>query len=178
MIHSLIQLDKSWTLAINSLAGRWNTLDVVGVFASEYLIFILFFVTAAWGWYRVKHAGLGAAVIAAVMSQLFKRVISLFYFRQRPEIARLFNHLPYDASFPSGHSSGAFAMAFVVLLLSNGKSRFGWVLLAGAACVALGRVFEGMHYVSDVVAGIFFGWLSAWIGVKLVSAKFQVTNPK
>jgi len=167
MLRVLIELDKSWTSAIHSFAGTWDWLDVVGVFFSEYLIFVLFAITAFWSWRRARHAGLGITVIAAGMSQAFKRIVQLVYFRQRPETARLFTHPPYDASFPSGHSSGAFAMAFTVLLLSRWRSRLGWILLVAAACVALGRVFEGKHYVSDVVAGVLFGWFSAWIGMKI-----------
>lgn len=166
MFESLIQLDKSWTLAIHSLGGRWQALDVLGVFASEYLIFLMFVVGVAWGFRKCGYQGVLSVVIAAGASQIFKRIIASFYFRQRPDVAHLFNQLPYDASFPSGHSSGAFAVAFTVLMLSGWKSRLGWVLIVAASCVALGRVFEGFHYVSDIIAGVFFGWLSAWIGVR------------
>lgn len=72
-------------------------------------------------------------------------------------------------SFPSGHSATAAALyAGVALVLARRRSPRTRALLAGgAAAIAIGvacsRVMLGVHWLSDVVAGLAFGW--AWFSV-------------
>jgi undecaprenyl-diphosphatase len=68
------------------------------------------------------------------------------------------------ASFPSGHATGsaAFYLALAVILLSLLTwPRRGWLLLMAVVVplvVAVTRVVLGVHYVSDVTAGLLIGW--------------------
>jgi undecaprenyl-diphosphatase len=62
--------------------------------------------------------------------------------------------VPRDASFPSGHAATAFAAAGVVALL---HPRLRVAALGLAALVALSRVYLGVHYPSDVLAGAVLG---------------------
>ena len=72
-------------------------------------------------------------------------------------------------SFPSGHSATAAALyAAVALVLARGRSPRTRALLAGGAAgiavgVACSRVMLGVHWLSDVIAGLAFGW--AWFSV-------------
>ena len=72
-------------------------------------------------------------------------------------------------SFPSGHSATAAAFyAAVALVLARRRSPRARSLLAGAAVavaigVAASRVLLGVHWLSDVVAGLAFGW--GWFAV-------------
>ena len=67
-------------------------------------------------------------------------------------------------SFPSGHSASAAAFyAAAALVLARRRSPRARSLLAGAAVavaigVAASRVLLGVHWLSDVVAGVAFGW--------------------
>ena len=71
-----------------------------------------------------------------------------------------------DSSFPSGHTLEAFAMAAVISLLFSRKTIripvFIWAIL-----VAYSRIALGVHYPSDVLAGImigmFIGWVVPWV---------------
>ena len=58
-------------------------------------------------------------------------------------------------SFPSGHAARAAMLA--VLAIGLGPEWFGWLLLIWAPMVSLARVVTGVHYLSDIVAGIIFG---------------------
>ena len=69
--------------------------------------------------------------------------------------------LPPSPSFPSGHATTAFAAATVVAVL---VPRWRIPALALAAIVALSRVYLGVHFVLDVVAGALIGSL---IGVSV-----------
>ena len=72
-------------------------------------------------------------------------------------------------SFPSGHSATAAALyAGVALVLARRRSPRTRALLAGgaaaiAAGVACSRVMLGVHWLSDVIAGLAFGW--AWFAI-------------
>ena len=68
------------------------------------------------------------------------------------------------ASFPSGHMAVTCA-ALVVLWTQFPAGRFAYVLVAVA--VAVGLVGANFHFVSDVIAGGFVGFSSAWMTLLL-----------
>ena len=58
-------------------------------------------------------------------------------------------------SFPSGHA--ARAMMLAVLALAQGPAWLAVVLILWAPFVSLARIAMGLHYLSDVLAGIILG---------------------
>jgi membrane-associated phospholipid phosphatase len=96
-------------------------------------------------------AGVG---IAATLVTVFKHLVD----RTRPALAdpsiTSLVQTPDSASFPSGHSATAFAAATVVGSLCP---RFRWPLFAAAGLVAASRVYLGVHYLIDVLAGATLG---------------------
>lgn len=89
--------------------------------------------------------------------------------RQRPSnLAIAIREEPHlISSFPSGHSSISFAAAFTILFLTwkTPTRRWGWLALIWALLVGLSRIYRGVHWPSDVVAGCFNGLFSAAIVV-------------
>ncbi len=77
------------------------------------------------------------------------------------------NHLdsadPY--SFPSGHATGAFALA-TLLTLRYPKPEVYIPAFAWAGLVGYGRMYFGLHYPSDVLAGALIGVGSAYLVYK------------
>ena len=72
---------------------------------------------------------------------------------------------PATSSFPSGHAVGAAAFwTTAAVLLLPVVGRRAWWLLAVPPVVALTRVLLGVHYPSDVLAGLAVGgcWALAW----------------
>jgi undecaprenyl-diphosphatase len=70
-------------------------------------------------------------------------------------------------SFPSNHSTNMFALA---TYLSFFLRSLGWrVLLFGiAVLIAFTRVYNGVHFPGDVIAGAFLGSLSGWSLARLM----------
>lgn len=69
--------------------------------------------------------------------------------------------------FPSSHAANTFGLA---LIYSAFYRRTAWVLYPLAALVSIGRVYLGVHYPSDILAGAIYGSIIA-LAVILVSAK-------
>jgi undecaprenyl-diphosphatase len=107
------------------------------------------------GWHR------GALLIVITMAgtALLDGVLKLSFGRVRPEA--FFNYpLPSSHSFPSGHAfySASLLGGFVVLISGRIRSRalrgLLWVVTIGLVLlIGFSRVYLGVHYPSDVLAG-------------------------
>lgn len=69
------------------------------------------------------------------------------------------------ASFPSGHATFFFALAFCTFLINK---KWGWILTAAAVVTTVARVVAGVHWPSDIVggaiiAGLVFAVMYYWI---------------
>jgi len=73
-------------------------------------------------------------------------------------------------SFPSGHAARSFLIA--ILTAGVGPGWLAIILWIWAPLVALARVAMGVHYLSDVVAGVLVGSLSALIGLQFEGSLF------
>jgi undecaprenyl-diphosphatase len=111
-----------------------------------------------------------AVVLLGGISVLVLIVMSLKFIirRRRPEgewggIYR--NTDPH--SFPSGHAARAFLIA--VLASGLGPTTAAVILWIWAPLVSLARVAMGVHYVSDIVAGMLVGILVGLIWLQIYS---------
>jgi undecaprenyl-diphosphatase len=71
-------------------------------------------------------------------------------------------------SFPSGHAANAFLAAF---LLAQAYPKYRWWFYGLAAVVAFSRVYMGVHYPLDVVAGALLGLGAGYAVVRLLTEK-------
>lgn len=82
-------------------------------------------------------------------------------------------HTESDFSFPSGHTTAATA-AMVAIFLSCPK-RKSWVALVFALCMGISRIYLGVHFFSDVLAGFaagFIGAVAAYFIAKIIPEKY------
>jgi undecaprenyl-diphosphatase len=100
-------------------------------------------------------------------TMLLSHIIKIVVARPRPAIDNMLVSMPDDFSFPSAHTSQicAFILSFMLVYKKTLPAKWKQLLWAGAilviVLVAISRVYLGVHYISDVVAGALLavGWV-------------------
>lgn len=72
-------------------------------------------------------------------------------------------HMESDKSFPSGHTTAAFAT--MVPLFALGRKRVSWLALVFAFMMGISRIYLVVHYPSDVLGGMIVGSLAGIISL-------------
>jgi undecaprenyl-diphosphatase len=128
----------------------------------EYLFFlgiIIYWLMRTKSNRRMVAEGLIAACVALGLNG----VIGFLVYRDRPfvhhHVVQLIQHVA-NASFPSDHATGAFVIATSIWIW---RKRDGWIWLLLAAGIAFSRVWTGVHYPTDVLAGMVIGILIAFM---------------
>ena len=110
---------------------------------------------------------LAAAILLA--SLVTDHVLKPRIGRQRPFVRtseiRVIGGAPHDASLPSGHSANAFAGAYVLAGTVPAMRVACWTM---ALLIALSRVYLGVHYPLDVMAGAIVGLLSGVVVLRWI----------
>lgn len=150
-------LDKIRNPKLNEIAvdltalGSATVLSFIIFIASTLLLFKQKYMTII----HLVLSGIGAALLSLIMKSYFERT--------RPyELAHLVNVQGY--SYPSGHSQASAAVYFtgaILLCEIFQKSTERFFILGFTICliflIASSRVYLGVHYISDVLAGVSLG---------------------
>ena len=100
------------------------------------------------------------AVVGLATTMLTTELIKLAIGRARPENQ---DSPRWDSSLPSGHATAAFAMAYIY---GEQYHHLRIPLYLLAASVGISRIYTGMHYPSDVIAGAAVGTLGGIVVMK------------
>ncbi len=135
--------------------------------SSEWVGITLFFGAAFFAWKR-WWPSLATMVIAVPGGMLLNELIKLLVHRSRPFVDGPFVDWS-GYSFASGHTIGATllygqALLFLIPVLKSPRWRALAIFAASllVLLVGFGRIALGAHYLTDVLAGMFFGvlWLT------------------
>jgi len=172
-----MNLNQELFLLINSFANQSTSIDILAIYLAKltpfiFIIFemILFFIL------KLKNEAI-FAFYSMILALTFSKVISLFYYHDRPFVDKLgvtlVEHLP-DSSFPSDHTT--FMMAIVISFLFYAKTKKYFYLLFVVAFIGgVSRIFVGVHYPFDILSAIFIAITSSFVVYKM-SYKLQSIN--
>lgn len=106
---------------------------------------------------------IGGMLLPAIAKHLVRhpRPFNFFYddIAQGKVVVNTMFQLYLSNSFPSGHAALVFAVVTALNLIYRNKLLFLYVV---AAFLAMTRVYVGVHFPSDVLAGALLGSLGAW----------------
>lgn len=160
----LLWLNRHATPTLDSVAlqitavGNGLSVTVIGLVACAFL------------WAMRERVGVLLLLMAVVGGDVFNRVLKDAFGRPRPELFLLETPFarPLSASFPSGHASASMVLYLVLAYLLarlGGRGAFRWIVIAAAGVlivlIGLSRIYLGVHYPSDVLAGYLFGFVWA-----------------
>ncbi|KAA1380446.1 YegS/Rv2252/BmrU family lipid kinase [Aeromicrobium fastidiosum] len=163
--------------------GFVSFLEAVALVFGNISCAVVLALVAVYAFVRRERAVALWIVLSATAAIGGNALLKLAFTRTRPS----FDEPLYEIggySFPSGHSAGAgmfFTVAILVAIILTGR---GWrrrVLITVFVVLALGvgasRVFLGVHYLSDVVAGLSFGMaVTMGLWVLVVSSRTRLPH--
>jgi undecaprenyl-diphosphatase len=167
LIHSLAELDRSLFLYLNgSHTPFWDAVMALFTGTGYWLLFyipLLYFMIKK---YRAKaFVILVLLALAILISDQFSGLIKDTVQRLRPtHDPRMQDLVHYVVTkggqygFFSSHASNTFTTAiFTALLFRN--PRYNFLIFSWATLVSYTRIYLGLHYPSDILAGMTFGIL-------------------
>jgi len=145
---------------------------------TTWVLAILMTIVGFVDWRRRGNAsGIWFLLTVGVGVVLINNALKLWIMRERPPVDHLVSAA--GSSFPSGHTSTAAACWMAIAFIVGGwlPSRFRPWLAAGAvaiAClVAASRTLLGVHWVTDVVAGLTVGWTWFFVVAIIFGGRLQ-----
>ena len=161
---------------INDLASHFAGLDWFMIFSARWLGYLILLGVIWWAFKNKSNfkkiilLSVGSGILARYV---FVEVIRYFVYSPRPflileEVNHLINH-ESSSSFPSGHATFYFALATGIYLLNK---KAGLWLLVLAGLIGFARIYTGVHWPLDILAGAVLGWATA-LTLKKVLERFQ-----
>jgi undecaprenyl-diphosphatase len=125
------------------------------------------------------HRALGWLALTMLGATALDFALKYGFHRARP--VPFFGPVPHTYSFPSGHALFSFCFYGVMAGLINARVRPRWLRIAvwcAAAVMVLGiglsRIYLGVHYPSDVIAGYLAG--AIWVGAMITIDRLRKTR--
>lgn len=145
--------------------------SVATIFGSSEVIILFLLIAGGLFWKRRAFLPLIGLYLAVIGSEAFTYLAKQWFARPRPELAY---YLENSYSFPSGHATAAVSfygfIAYYFYRRQKTRARKLMVLISALAIILLigfSRLYLGVHYLSDVLAGYAVGlvWLAAGVGI-------------
>lgn len=172
----IASIDQEIFVLINEHVGLYIWLDnVASLIVSDYLIpvsFSLLLLSLWMGWkddnmrYR-NQLGVLLSIFGVITANAIVKLMNLIFFRPRPFDAldvNLLFYMPTDSSFPSNPTAVAFALATG---LFNINKTLGTLMYLLSILYGFSRVYAGVCYPTDIIAGMSIGILSV-VAVKIL----------
>ena len=120
---------------------------------------------------KTRKVGITSAVALLLSLIINNNIIKNIVQRPRPfatfKELQIIVPIPSEFSFPSGHTASSFAAASVFFRQLPKKLGLPSVILAGI--IGFSRLYVGVHYPTDVIAGVIMGILLSYLAEILVN---------
>ncbi len=170
---------KEFLIQANKFFGLDSIQWLVPILADGVVLlypFLLIWLYYKWGLHNKEYKKAALMIFFSVGVAIgITLLIQQFVSKSRPEDFLdtnliLLDHLP-SISFPSDHATVGFALAFG-LLFAGKKLKddliwiIGWVFLILAVFMGLARIWAGVHWPTDILAGLMVAALGVWLVFK------------
>ena len=175
--HAWVDGGARWMADLHGQPWLNHSMAWVTSFGAEIFLFGAFSALVVWS-YRSRGRTWGRFSLLVMGGALaLDNIVKPLVARPRPDIDQLVNGR--GASFPSGHVVATTALLFALAFyISSGtglrtRNRIWVVAIAGVTLMAASRVYLGVHWPTDVIAGVCIG--AAWT---YLCARSQKIGPR
>lgn len=155
---------------INNLAGDYIFLDTLAIFFAKYFGYILMalVILVPFFYKKVGWKIIFQSFLATILARFgIVELIRFLWEHPRPFVENNVNLLlehSATSSFPSGHAAFFFALSAVVYFYNK---KTGLFFFMASFLISIARVFSGVHWPSDIIAGALIGIFSGWLVMKI-----------
>lgn len=148
---------------MSAYSGKWIWIPMYAA--------ILYVMIRNFSWKTTLMCVIGVALTITFADQMCSSVIRPFFERMRPSnlnnpisefVHIVNNHRGGRYGFPSCHSSNAFGLAFYIFFVFR-KKWLTFFMMSWALLTCYSRVYLGVHYPGDLLAGAIVGLTGAYL---------------
>ncbi len=184
MHETLLHIDRDIFFLVNH--GMANAvldwlMPVITNQRNWYPLFLAAFVWLVWKGGSTGRTAAALIIFVILLSdQLSSGLLKPWVHRLRPctalEGVRMLPGITCaNYSFPSSHATNAFAAA---IFFAHYYPSVRWPLFAFAFLASFSRIYLGVHYPSDVIAGTLLGACCAWLVIYFYNAAVRLYQKK
>ena len=172
MLEKIIEIDKELLVFLNGLGSQtFDSLWLIITKQSSWIplfLFLLYLVYKKLGTKQTLFIVLFVAVLLTVnntITELFKSTFQRLRPCNDPEIKDIIRIIKPSTSFSffSGHSSNTMAVFVFLYSIFKKQYKYFWILILWPLTFAYSRIYLGLHFPTDILAGYTCGIITGYI---------------